>query len=63
MGANLQDHLELYVQMAASQPVTLFKHWNLIGKAMVGAQWLFAKTGLGASNQFESAAFIAVARG
>ncbi len=58
VGANLQDHLELYIQMAASQPITLFKHWNLFGKARIGAQWLFAKRGLGASNQFESAAFI-----
>ncbi len=58
VGANLQDHLELYIQMAASQPVSLFKYWNLWGKALVGAQWLFTGTGLGASNQFESAGFI-----
>ncbi len=58
VGANLQDHLELYIQMAASQPITLYKYWNLFGKAMIGAQWLFTKTGHGASNQFESAAFI-----
>lgn len=58
VGQNLQDHLELYIQMAAKQPVSLFKHWNLIGKAMIGAQWLFTKTGLGASNQFESCGFI-----
>ena len=58
VGQNLQDHLELYLQMACSQPITLFKHWNLFSKAMIGAQWLFTKTGLGASNQFESAAFI-----
>lgn len=58
VGQNLQDHLELYLQMAASQPITLYKHWNIFSKAMIGAQWLFTKTGLGASNQFESAAFI-----
>ncbi len=58
VGQNLQDHLEFYFQVAASQPITLFKHWNLFSKAMIGAQWLFTKTGLGASNQFESAAFI-----
>lgn len=58
VGANLQDHLELYIQMAAKQPITLYKHWNLISKGMIGAQWLLTKTGLGASNQFESAAFI-----
>lgn len=58
VGQNLQDHLEVYIQMAASQPITLFKHWNLISKGMLGAQWLFTKTGLGASNQFESGGFI-----
>ena len=58
VGQNLQDHLELYIQMAISQPVSLFKYWNLFGKAWVGAQWLFAKSGPGASNQFESAGFI-----
>ncbi|MEM1344604.1 MAG: choline dehydrogenase [Pseudomonadota bacterium] len=58
VGANLQDHLELYVQQACTQPITLYKHWNLFSKAMLGAQWLFFKSGLGASNQFESAAFL-----
>ncbi len=58
VGQNLQDHLELYIQMAASKPITLFKHWNLLSKAWIGAQWFFTKTGLGASNQFESAAFV-----
>ncbi len=63
VGQNLQDHLELYIQMAASQPVTLYKHWKLFSKVLIGAQWLFTKTGLGASNQFESAAFIRSAAG
>jgi choline dehydrogenase len=58
VGANLQDHLEIYMQFAASQPITLYKYWNLWGKAWVGAQWLFTGKGLGASNQFESCAFI-----
>ncbi|MGB0687906.1 MAG: choline dehydrogenase [Paracoccaceae bacterium] len=63
VGQNLQDHLELYIQMAASQPISLYKYWNLLGKAWVGAQWLFARRGPGASNQFESAAFIRSAAG
>lgn len=58
VGQNLQDHLEVYMQMACKQPITLFKYWNLIGKGLIGAQWLFTKTGLGASNQFETAGFI-----
>ncbi len=58
VGANLQDHLEIYMQFASKQPITLYKYWNLWGKAFVGAQWLLTRTGLGASNQFESCAFI-----
>ncbi|MEO1638152.1 MAG: choline dehydrogenase [Pseudomonadota bacterium] len=58
VGQNLQDHLELYIQQAATKPVTLFQYWNLRGKARIGAEWLLWKTGLGSSNQFESAGFI-----
>ncbi len=58
VGQNLQDHMELYIQQASLQPITLYKHWNLFSKAVIGAQWLFTKTGLGASNQFESCAFV-----
>ena len=58
VGQNLQDHLELYIQQAATKPVTLFSYWNLRGKAKIGLEWLLWKTGLGSSNQFESAGFI-----
>ncbi len=58
VGSNLQDHLELYIQMAASVPVSLYKYWNLAGKAYVGARWLINKSGPGATNQFESCGFI-----
>ncbi|MCV2865204.1 choline dehydrogenase [Defluviimonas sp. WL0075] len=58
VGANLQDHLEIYMQFASRQPITLYKYWNLFGKAWVGAQWLLTGGGIGASNQFESCAFI-----
>ena len=63
VGANLQDHLELYVQQACTQPITLFRYWNLMGKAWVGARWLFTGTGPGASNNFESCGFIRSAPG
>ena len=58
VGQNLQDHLEAYIQYAASKPVSLYKYWNLLGKAYVGARWLFTKTGPGATNQFESTGFV-----
>ena len=58
VGQNLQDHLELYVQMAGKGRHSLYKYWSLLGKAWVGAQWLFTKSGIGASNQFEACGFI-----
>ncbi len=58
VGANLQDHLEVYIQQESTQPITLYRHYNLWGKASIGAQWLFRKTGLGTSNHFETAAFV-----
>ncbi|WP_102108790.1 choline dehydrogenase [Oceaniglobus roseus] len=63
VGGNLQDHLEVYVQMKSKLPVSLFRYWNLVGKAYVGARWLTLGTGPGASNQFESAAFVRSAAG
>ncbi|MDG4900583.1 MULTISPECIES: choline dehydrogenase [unclassified Mesorhizobium] len=58
VGANLQDHLELYIQQEATKPITLNSVLNPFSKAMIGAQWLFFKTGLGATNHFEAAAFV-----
>ncbi|WP_068304872.1 choline dehydrogenase [Pararhodobacter sp. CCB-MM2] len=58
VGSNLQDHLELYLQYATKDPISLFKYWNLWGKAFVGAQWMLGRKGPGASNQFESCGFI-----
>ena len=58
VGQNLQDHLELYIQQASTQPITLYSKLGFLPKALIGAQWLFFKTGLGASNHFEAAAFL-----
>ena len=58
VGQNLQDHLELYIQQACTQPITLFKYWNLLGKMRVGLEWILNKSGPGASNAFESCAFL-----
>ena len=58
VGANLQDHLEFYFQMACTQPITLFGKTGLASKAMIGAEWLLAGKGIGASNHFESCGFI-----
>jgi choline dehydrogenase len=58
VGANLQDHLEVYFQIACTQPITLYEHLNFFSKALIGARWLFFSSGLGASNQFETVGFI-----
>ncbi|MBT4520688.1 MAG: choline dehydrogenase [Halieaceae bacterium] len=58
VGQNLQDHLEIYVQMECIKPVSMYRYYNLWGKALVGAQWLFTRTGMGATNHFEAGGFI-----
>ena len=58
VGANLTDHLEVYFQVAATQPITLYSSMGLLPKALIGARWLLRRDGLGATNHFESCAFI-----
>ncbi len=58
VGSNLQDHLELYVQQECTQPITLYSKLNPVSKAVIGAKWLFFKSGLGTTNHFEAAAFL-----
>ena len=57
VGENLQDHLEVYIQYASKQPVSIapgLKWWR---RPFVGAQWLFLRKGLGATNHFEAGGF------
>jgi choline dehydrogenase len=58
VGANLQDHLEFYFQMACTQPITLYSAMNMLAKGWIGARWLLRRDGLGATNHFESCGFI-----
>lgn len=58
VGENLQDHLEVYFQIHCTQPITLNSKLGLLSKGLIGAQWILTKTGLGATNHFESCAFI-----
>ena len=58
VGANLQDHLEVYVQHACTQPVSVqpaLKKWK---RPLIGAQWLFLRSGPGATNHFEAGGFV-----
>ena len=58
VGENLQDHLEFNFQYRCKQPISLNNKLGLFNKALIGAQWLLFKTGLGRTNHFESCAFI-----
>ena len=58
VGSNLQDHLEMYLQYECKKPVSLAPALKWYNQPAIGAQWLFAGTGIGASNQFEAGGFI-----
>ncbi len=58
VGRNLQDHLELYVQYACKEPITLYVTENPIRRIAIGVEWFLFKTGLGASAHLEAGAFI-----
>ena len=57
VGENLQDHLEVYVQHAAAQPVSMqpaLKKWR---RPLIGLEWLLFRAGPAATNHFESGGF------
>jgi choline dehydrogenase len=58
VGANLQDHLEVYIQQACLQPVSLYGTQHPVRKMLIGMEWILAKTGLGATSHFEAGGFI-----
>jgi choline dehydrogenase len=58
VGENLQDHLEVYFQYRCKQPITLNSKIGWFSKFLIGTQWIMSRTGLGATNHFESCAFI-----
>ena len=57
VGQHMQDHLEVYVQYACTQPVSLQPQLKLWRRPFIGAQWLFLRRGPGASNHFEAGGF------
>jgi choline dehydrogenase len=58
VGENLHDHLEVYFQYECLLPVSLYPKLNPLSKGRIGLEWLLWKRGLGATNHFESCAFI-----
>jgi choline dehydrogenase len=57
VGQNLQDHLEVYVQYACTQPVSVAPALKWRNRPAVGARWLFRRSGPGATNHFEGGGF------
>jgi choline dehydrogenase len=58
VGENLQDHLEVYVQHACRQPVSVAPAIQWRNRPKVGLEWLLRRTGPGATNHFEAGGFI-----
>ena len=58
VGENLQDHLEVYFQYRCKQPISLNSKLDYFNMGLIGARWILTKTGLGATNHFESCGFI-----
>ncbi|WP_329184293.1 choline dehydrogenase [Actinacidiphila glaucinigra] len=56
VGENLQDHLEVYVQYACTQPVSMQPYLAKWRYPFIGLQWLFRK-GPAATNHFEAGGF------
>jgi choline dehydrogenase len=58
VGENLQDHLELYVQYACEQPVSMYPALKWYNQPKIGFDWLFRRKGAAATNHFEAGGFI-----
>jgi choline dehydrogenase len=57
VGEHLQDHLEVYVQHACTQPVSVQPYLKWRYRPWIGFQWLFLRRGPGATNHFEGGGF------
>ena len=57
VGENLQDHLEVYIQYASKQPVSIAPGLKWSRRPMIGYDWLFHRSGPGATNHFEGGGF------
>ncbi|HET6713987.1 MAG TPA: choline dehydrogenase [Actinomycetota bacterium] len=58
VGEHMQDHLEVYVQYSCTQPVSIAPGMKMWRRPFIGAEWLFLRSGLGATNHFEAGGFV-----
>ncbi len=57
VGENLQDHLEVYIQYASKQPVSVAPAMLYRNAPRVVLEWLLLRSGPGATNHFEGGGF------
>ena len=57
VGENLQDHLEVYIQYASKQPVSIAPGLRMRARPKIAYDWLVHRRGLGATNHFEGGGF------
>jgi choline dehydrogenase len=58
VGLHLQDHLEVYIQYASLQPVSMQPITQKWRRPWIGFNWLFFRRGPGATNHFEGGGFV-----
>ena len=58
VGENLMDHLEVFFQIQARKGPSLNSKLSMFNQGRIGLEWLLFKSGLGATNHFESGGFI-----
>jgi choline dehydrogenase len=58
VGEHLQDHLEVYIQYACKQPVSVAPYMKWRWRPWVALRWLVFHSGPGATNHFEAGGFV-----
>jgi choline dehydrogenase len=58
VGRNLQDHTEVHIQYACTQPITLYGDLKPLRRAFIGARWFLTRSGKGATNHYDTGAFL-----
>jgi choline dehydrogenase len=58
VGVGLKDHVAAPVQCRITKPISAARELSTLKRTILGARWLFTRTGLGATNFFEVGGFL-----
>lgn len=58
VGQNLQDHVDVAVMVACTQPVSMTPALRWQNKGLVGLRWLLTRSGAASTNHFEAAGYV-----